>query len=629
MFDLNGRLDFWYWTSPQKDSLTIVFPALQPYRLKPLGRRKLEYISEVRYSGKHGVAGGQFTIGLKNDSRLAKIYLMRPDEHGGHRLVVDIAARLPADPPAEGTGWAWGGGRQLDKLGAELLAKLYGTGAPAAIVKLDDSVSGVSTRVENQAEKPVPQSRTQPVKSPIPSAPEAGPAQTAQATDQHRTKPERAGQNVESVSAAPPFDPRWPPPMDAKARQQRAAELSLALSGLVRGHPRLKATAAEVEASRQSMLAARKANYPTVDITAFYGYERQNKGEGTADTNMPTREFDLKVTQPLTDFGATEASETQAELALEQIEAVYDGTVQGVLLEGISAYYQFSATRQALLYARQSEQNIKRQSRLEDARVKRGGGLATDLLQAKAQLAGATARRIRAEGAFEAASYRYLAVFGTLPPPTLHDGAILPVAEGKLPSTLEAGVDLALKSNPQLEASRLAAEIARNETKRQAASGYYPELNLIAESKWKRDVAGTIGFKGEQIVRMELTFPFNLGGTAIDSVNASKHAYLASAQRQDEARTLVRERVQSAWRQIETARLTASQLRNQAELAAAFLDLARKERKLGNRSLTEVLAGETALADARADAVTAENNLAIAAYTLLSAIGTLTSESVL
>ena len=36
-------------------------------------------------------------------------------------------------------------------------------------------------------------------------------------------------------------------------------------------------------------------------------------------------------------------------------------------------------------------------------------------------------------------------------------------------------------------------------------------------------------------------------------------------------------------------------LRNQANIAAEFLEVARKERKGGDRTLLEVLAGETAL----------------------------------
>jgi outer membrane protein TolC len=42
-----------------------------------------------------------------------------------------------------------------------------------------------------------------------------------------------------------------------------------------------------------------------------------------------------------------------------------------------------------------------------------------------------------------------------------------------------------------------------------------------------------------------------------------------------------------------------------------------------------VLSGETALANARADAVTAENDLAVSAWTLLSVMGTLNPQSVI
>jgi hypothetical protein len=36
VFDFSDRLDFWYWTLKQGDTLTLEFPALQPFTKKPL-----------------------------------------------------------------------------------------------------------------------------------------------------------------------------------------------------------------------------------------------------------------------------------------------------------------------------------------------------------------------------------------------------------------------------------------------------------------------------------------------------------------------------------------------------------------------------------------------------------------
>ncbi|MDP6927867.1 MAG: outer membrane efflux protein, partial [Rhodospirillales bacterium] len=59
-----------------------------------------------------------------------------------------------------------------------------------------------------------------------------------------------------------------------------------------------------------------------------------------------------------------------------------------------------------------------------------------------------------------------------------------------------------------------------------------------------------------------------------------------------------------------------------------FLALARKERQLGNRSLIDVLSGETAFINATSDATSAETDVAIAVFTLLNNMGRLNLDAI-
>ncbi len=72
-----------------------------------------------------------------------------------------------------------------------------------------------------------------------------------------------------------------------------------------------------------------------------------------------------------------------------------------------------------------------------------------------------------------------------------------------------------------------------------------------------------------------------------------------------------------------TAKSNAEFLRNQANISGEFLVLARKERRLGKRSLLDVLNGETSYISALSSAVSAETDYALAAYKLLHAMGSL------
>ena len=69
-------------------------------------------------------------------------------------------------------------------------------------------------------------------------------------------------------------------------------------------------------------------------------------------------------------------------------------------------------------------------------------------------------------------------------------------------------------------------------------------------------------------------------------------------------------------------------MRNQSNISGEFLALARKERKLGTRSLIDVLAGETSFITSIDSAIQAEAGRELAAYNLLFAMGLLTLDNV-
>ena len=67
---------------------------------------------------------------------------------------------------------------------------------------------------------------------------------------------------------------------------------------------------------------------------------------------------------------------------------------------------------------------------------------------------------------------------------------------------------------------------------------------------------------------------------------------------------------------------------NQARISGEFLELARQERQAGNRTLLDVLGGETAMINAQADAIAAKIEVLISSYTLLSLMGGLTLDTI-
>ena len=192
-----------------------------------------------------------------------------------------------------------------------------------------------------------------------------------------------------------------------------------------------------------------------------------------------------------------------------------------------------------------------------------------------------------------------------------------------LPQTLDGAIEETFKNNPQIHAAELGAKIAEESVIKTRADEFLPTLNAIAEHISKKDKGGTLGNQHENLFKIEFSQTFNLGFTAVNTLKASEQSHISSVNTYGDTRDQIEEQVRNAWDSLETARDNAGYLKNQADIASEFLELARKERKLGNRSLIDVLSGETALINASSDATSAETDVAIAVFSLLGVTGKL------
>ena len=228
-----------------------------------------------------------------------------------------------------------------------------------------------------------------------------------------------------------------------------AENLRETLIDLSKNHKRMLAANADVIAAKENIDVATGDWYPTLDFTANIGHERQQKPTGSNDTNLVPRNLETSITQKLWDFGSTNSAIRRANLTYRQTAATRDATLQTVMLEGLTAYLNVVRAYKLLNFARGSAENIKRQAELEDAKVQRGSGFSTDVLQAKTQLAGALARVIQSEGALKTALNRYRAVYGEQPEDVAKmKEPRLPLE--MLPKSLDESVRAVQEGNPQL-----------------------------------------------------------------------------------------------------------------------------------------------------------------------------------
>ncbi len=404
------------------------------------------------------------------------------------------------------------------------------------------------------------------------------------------------------------------------AADANAQSLGSLVPEVITQHDRVVGARADVRAAQNRAREALGDWYPVLEPTATHGYENIENPHDT-DTSLPFSEIDLSLTQLLWDFGATNAAVEKARLELVEARTNLSGAEEDLLQEAVEAYVNLYRASRVLEFARRSKDNIRKQTGLEEARVETGGGLSTDVLQAKRQLAGADAREIQSEGTLISARNRYFAIFDQHPQEERLQPVKLPVA--LLPISLEDAISRAEKGNNDLIFDRLAAAKARKDVHNTFGSEFFPKIEGIVERKWKNNVSGTVDLKKEFSAKVEMSIPINLGLTAVNTLRAAQLDVVSSVRTVADTRRRIVEETRNAWQELHTARATAASRQNQADIAAAFLELAREERKLGNRSLIDVLTGETELINAQSDAESANSDVVIAAYKLLNIVGDL------
>jgi TolC family type I secretion outer membrane protein len=401
-----------------------------------------------------------------------------------------------------------------------------------------------------------------------------------------------------------------------------------AVAQLLENAPRTQAARADLSAAEERVQEVhRRAWLPQLELNASAGYQRYEKPNAPLHEVTDANTYSARVTQLITDFGRSAKSVEENQRVRDQSAAGFEAMKQGVALDAILAYLSVQRADKVLDFAVRSERNIIEQAKIEDALVEAGRGYVSNVLQAKAQLAGTQARRVRAEGAQSVAQYRIRAVFGDVAP-QLSFAERIPMPPA-VPTSLEAALAEADQASLQVRIGKFRSEALAARTESIRAREFMPRLQVIAEMRRATGYDGVKGTVADDRAQVQINLPFNLGMAGNSAIRGAQREVLASQARETETRNLVREQVAIAWRNLVTARDNRANLDNQVRLAQEFLNIAREERKVGKRSLLDVLSAETNLLNAQSDMVSTEFDILSASYTLLQAVGRLDSKTVL
>lgn len=402
--------------------------------------------------------------------------------------------------------------------------------------------------------------------------------------------------------------------------EQNRFELQNLLIYLINNNEEIKSLEKQVEQARAQYSQSKGLYFPSMDLTADGGEEYIDK-EFSGDTTETRYEVVLRAEQLITDFGKTTNTIRRSGLFLEQTETRLESTKQQLLFDGISAYINIVRARERLKSARQSEARIKELTGIEKTLVEKGAGLSTDVLQAKSQLSGAMALRVEAQGELRLAKNRFQAVFHKRPSnKEIESFEDIGFPYDKLPLELEEAVDIAVEENPELLISRFDTNLAHKDIEI-AKSAFFPQLNVYAEGVTKDNDAGIKGYSNEASGGLFLRYNLLNGGSDRSALRAAVASKKAASYHADYTQRLIREQVSNSWEQLSILKERNELLQQQADIVENFLVLAKKERKMGTRSLLDVLNGEINLINAKSTAIAAGQDTKIAAFNLLFSMG--------
>jgi adhesin transport system outer membrane protein len=404
-----------------------------------------------------------------------------------------------------------------------------------------------------------------------------------------------------------------------------AAGLDSEVRGLLSDHPQLAAASAAVSAAKQGEEVAFAGFLPRLTVFGDAGYQDTDR-PGPAHLQSSRFSSTAEASWNVFDGYATTARRQSARFSTRIAEESQRQTLQAVLLEAARSYLEVMRQVDLVRLSRSNEAAIKKQLTLEDERVRRGAGIAVDVLLAKSRLQVSKERRTLAEQRLADAESRYAQVFGHAPETAALAAPVLPSAA--VPADQQAAVLVLSAEHPALLASQRQIERA-NEQRRLAQSGYYPSVDLVGRANWEDDVDGVNGQRTDGAVLARLRWDLFSGFATRAEVARAAEEYSAAVSGARQVERKSREALALSWHELETSAERVALLANAVVIAAEVWEARVKLRDAGKETSLNVLDAENELLAACINFVNADFENRASVYRVLFDVGRLAPEALL
>ncbi|HKD23327.1 MAG TPA: TolC family outer membrane protein [Rhizomicrobium sp.] len=395
--------------------------------------------------------------------------------------------------------------------------------------------------------------------------------------------------------------------------------LNEALGVAYETNPQLEAARAGLRATDEGVAQANSNFRPNVSAGGSYGYEKISPAIGGLPTASPLT-GQLQLNQNIFNYSdIAQISKAKSQVKAGRAQLV--SAEENVLLAAVTAYMNVVRDEATVKLRENNVAVLQKQRDATQEQFKVGELTRTDVAQSQARLAGAQADLINAQGLLAISRANFEHQIGR-PAETLESEPLLPA----LPKEQQGALDLALKLNPNLLAARENVKAADHQVD-VALGALMPQVTVNGQYQYAQNSPTFGPFTAHTFTVLgNVSVPIFQGGGEDAAVRQAKELRGQAQMLASDTERQVIEQTRTAWQAYTSAVATIASNQAQVEANKVAYQGVKLEQQVGARTILDVLNAEQELLNSQVSLVTSKRDAAVAAYALLSAVGTLTAK---
>ena len=383
-------------------------------------------------------------------------------------------------------------------------------------------------------------------------------------------------------------------------------------------NPQLEAARAGLRATDENVSQANSNFRPSLSFQGNYGYEKIPPFLGGSPTSTPIQ-GQLSLNQTVFNYSNI-AQVSKAKSQVKAGRAQLQSTEEAVLLAAVTSYMNVVRDEATVKLRENNVAVLQKQRDATQEQFKVGELTRTDVAQSQARLAGAEADLINAEGILAISRADFEHQIGR-PAETLEGEPVLPA----LPNEVQAAIDTAMRLNPDIVAARQNVKAADHQVD-VALGALMPQLTVNGQYQYAQNNPSYGPFTIHALTVLgNINVPIYQGGGEEASVRQAKELRSQAQMTAADTERQVVYSTRAAWQAYTSAMATIKSNEAQVEANKVAYQGVKLEQQVGARTILDVLNAEQELLNSQVNLVSSKRDAAVAAYQLLSAVGSLTA----